>query len=158
MKRINLFPMLVALSLLLAATLQSVAQGQGGGRGQGGVLTQEQRTQMRDAMQASRSDLAPLTEKLAAAQKEAVKAALAKDADEKTVRAKLDAVAKIQTDMALLRMKAIKEVAGSLTEEQKTQLLERPAVGYSSLFGGGMGGAMGGGAGAGARRSGGGNQ
>jgi len=52
---------------------------------------------MRETMQAMQADLAPLTNKLAVAQKDAVKAALAKDADEKTVRAKIEAVAKVQT-------------------------------------------------------------
>src|SRR5258708_5321084 len=92
---------MVAVSLCFGLALQAVAQAPGGGRG--GILTQDQRTKMREAMQASQSEMTQLTEKLAAAQKEAVKAALAKDADEKSVRPKLEAVAKIQTDIAVLR-------------------------------------------------------
>ena len=143
---------LVAAGLLCAAAFQAVAQAPGGG-GPGGLLTQEQRTKMRETMQALQGDLSPLTNKLAVAQKEAVKAALAKDADEKTVRAKIEAVAKVQTDIAVLRLKAVKEIASTLTDEQKTQLDERPGMAYNMLFGG-MGGM--GGMGGGGRRGGGG--
>jgi Spy/CpxP family protein refolding chaperone len=148
---------LVAVSLLCAAAFQAVAQAPGGG-GPGGILTQEQRTKMRETMQALQADLAPLTNKLAVAQKDAVKAALAKDADEKIVRAKVEAVAKVQTDIAMLRFKTVKEIASTLTDEQKTQMDARPGTAYNSLFGGmggGGGGRRGGGGGAG---GGGGNQ
>lgn len=151
---------MIAASLLCAAALPAFAQAPGGGAGggMGAVLTQEQRTKMRESMQTSQGDVTQLTEKLAAAQKEAVKAALAKDADEKTVRAKVEAVAKLQTDMAMLRLKAVKEIAASVTEEQKTQMDSRPGVAYNMLLGsmGGMGGGGRGGAGGGTR--GGGNQ
>ena len=142
--RTFLTSMLVAASMLSAASLQTLAQAGGGGQGQGAILTQDQRAKMRETMQAAQSDLAPLNEKLAAAQKEAVKAALAKDADEKTVRAKIEAVTKIQADIAMLRLKAVKELAPTLTEDQKSQMTERPGMAYNTLFGG-MGG-MGGGA------------
>ena len=148
---------LVAVSLLCAAAFQAVAQAPGGG-GSGGILTQEQRTKMRETMQALQADLTPLTNKLATAQKDAVKAALAKDADEKIVRAKVEAVAKVQTDIAMLRFKTVKEIASTLTDEQKTQMDARPGTAYNSLFGGmggGGGGRRGGGGGAG---GGGGNQ
>ncbi len=141
-----LAPILVAAGLLGATTFPAAAQAPGGG-GMGGGLTQEQRTKMREAMQASQSELTQLNEKLAAAQKEAVTAALAKDANEKTVRAKIEAVARIQTDIAVLRFKGVKEISSTLTEDQKTRMLERPGMGYNVLLGGfgGMGGGMGGG-------------
>jgi Spy/CpxP family protein refolding chaperone len=149
--RMFLTYMFVAASLLCAAAFQAVAQAPGGG-GPGGILTQEQRTKMRETMQALQADLSPMTNKLAVAQKDAVKAALAKDADAQAVRAKIEAVAKIQTDIAVLRFKAVKEIASTLTDEQKTQMDERPGMAYNSLFGG-MG-FMGGGR----RGGGGGNQ
>jgi Spy/CpxP family protein refolding chaperone len=149
--RMFLTYMFVAASLLCAAAFQAVAQAPGGG-GPGGILTQEQRTKMRETMQALQADLSPLTNKLAVAQKDAVKAALAKDADAQAVRAKIEAVAKIQTDIAVLRFKAVKEIASTLTDEQKTQMDERPGMAYNSLFGGV--GFMGGGR----RGGGGGNQ
>ena len=134
----------VVASLLCPVAFQAFAQapGGGGGGGMGGVLTQEQRTKLREGMQAAQADLAPLNEKLAAAQKEALKAALAKNSDEKVVRAKIEAVAKIQTDIAMLRLKTVKEVASTITDEQKTKIDERPGMTYNMLLGGfgGMGG------------------
>lgn len=120
----------------------------------GGMLTPDQRTKMREAMQASQTELTQLNEKLAAAQKEALTAALAKDASEKTVRAKVEAVAKIQTDISMLRFKGLKDIASTITDEQKTQMQERPGMGYNMLLGG-FGG-MGGRGGAGGRGGGGG--
>jgi Spy/CpxP family protein refolding chaperone len=147
---------LLAAGLLLGAASQTMAQAPGGG-GPGGMLTQEQRTKLREAMQASQADLTPLTEKLAAAQKEAIKALLAKDADEKSVRPKVEAVHKIQTEIAMLRLKAVKEVVSTLTDEQKTAMDTRPGMAYMMLLGGGggMGGGRRGGGGGG---GGGGNQ
>jgi Spy/CpxP family protein refolding chaperone len=148
---------IVAAGLLCAAASPAVAQAPGG-MGPGGVLTQEQRTKMRETMQALQADLSPLTNKLAIAQKDVVKAALAKDAEEKTVRATIETVAKIQTDIAMLRFKAVKEIASTLTDEQKTQLAARPGMAYNALFGG-MGGMGGGGRrGGGGGGGGGGNQ
>ena len=67
----------------------------GGGRGgRGGVLTQEQTTQMRDAMQGS-AEMTALTDKLTAAQKEAVNTALTAGVSDAAVQAKIEAVAKI---------------------------------------------------------------
>jgi Spy/CpxP family protein refolding chaperone len=134
---------MVVGGLLCPAAFQAVAQAPGGGA-MGGVLTQEQRTKLRESMQASQADVAPLNEKLAAAQKEALKAALAKNPDEKVVRGKIEAVAKIQTDIAMLRLKAVKEVAPTITDEQKAQIDERPGMTYNMLLGGGGGGAGGG--------------
>jgi Spy/CpxP family protein refolding chaperone len=143
---------MVAVGCLLGATaFQALAQAQGGGR-PAAVLTEDQRTKLREAMQGSQTEMTQLNEKLAAAQKEALKAALAKDADEKTVRAKVEAVGKIQTDIAILRLKAVKEIAPTLTDEQKTQMETRPGMGYNMLlgsFGGMMGGRRGAGGGGG---------
>ena len=71
-----LTPVLVATGLLCASAFPAAAQAPGG-RGMGGGLTQDQRTKMREVMQASQSELTQLNEKLAAAQKEALRAALA---------------------------------------------------------------------------------
>jgi len=145
--RTFLTPIVVAACLTCLATFQAVAQAPRGG-GAGSMLTEEQRAKVSETMRAARADLSALNEKLAAAQKEALKAALARDADEKSVRAKIEAVAKIQTDIALLRFKAVKEIASTFTDEQKTQMDTRPGPAYNALFG-----AMG--AGGGARRGGG---
>ena len=136
----------VAAAMLCAATLQVVAQPGGGGggggfgRGMRGALNQDQMQQMRDALPADSADMTALTAKLTAAQKDAVNAALAKDAKESDVRAKLEAVAKIQTDIAMLRYtKGVKPIAASITDDQKTQINDAPAGTYNQLFGGGGG-------------------
>ena len=133
----NLFIQRFALitSLFLATAFQGLAQpGPPGGRG--GILTEEQRTKLREAIQSSSSELSQLAEKLAAAQKEAIKAALADKPDESTVRAKIEAVAKIQTEMAMLRFKGVREIKATFTDEQKARMDERPTMGYLTLFGG----------------------
>jgi Spy/CpxP family protein refolding chaperone len=139
--------LMVAGGLLCGAAFPVLAQAPGGGGGRGGMLTPDQMTKLRETMQGSQSDLTQLNEKLAAAQKEAIKAATAKNADEKTVRAKIEAVTKIQTDIAMLRFKGVKEIAPTFTDEQKTQMEARPGMAYGMLLGGfgGMGGAPGGG-------------
>jgi Spy/CpxP family protein refolding chaperone len=141
----------VAAGLLCATAFQVAAQpaggggGGGGGRGgRGGVLTPEQNTQMRDALPPTSEEVTALTTKLTAAQKEAIDAALAKDATDANVRAKVEAVAKIQTDIAMLHFsKAVKPIAASVTDEQKTQIAATPGAtgaAYGQLFGGGFGG------------------
>jgi Spy/CpxP family protein refolding chaperone len=157
----------VAAGLLCATTLQVAAQPAGGGGGGGGggrgrgVLTPEQNQQMRDALPQDSADLTALTTKLTAAQKEAVDAALAKDATDANVRAKVEAVAKIQTDIAMLHFsKAVKPIAASVTDDQKTQIAAAPAataMTYGQLFGGGFGGGRGGRGGGGGGGGGGGN-
>jgi Spy/CpxP family protein refolding chaperone len=143
----------VFTSLLVAAAFQVAAQpGPGGGMGgMGGILTEEQRTKLRESMQSSQTELTQLNEKLAAAQKEAITAALADKADEKAVRSKIEAVTKIQTDIAMLRFKGLKEIKSTFTDEQKTQIGNRPGVAYMMLFGtfGGGGPRRAGGAGGG---------
>ncbi len=62
------------------------------------------------------------------------------------MRPKLEAVAKIQTDIAVLRFtKVVKAVAPSVTDDQKTQMSTNPGGTYGMLFGGGFGGGRGGG-------------
>jgi Spy/CpxP family protein refolding chaperone len=155
MKTTSFLKCAILVAGLLAATgFQAIAQapgggGGGGGRGNMGVLTQEQRTKLRETIQ---TEAAPLMEKLAAAQKEVVTAALAENASEDTMKAKLEAVGKIQTSLALLRFKGVKAIASSLTAEQKSQLSASRDGGYMSLFGmtgGGARGARGGGGGGG---------
>ena len=130
---------LITTALLSVLAIQASAQGRGGG-GAGGILTPEQRTKIRENLQSSQTELTQLNEKLAAAQKAAVKAALEKDADEKALRPKIEAVTKIQTEIALMRLKAVKDIAPTLTEEQKTQIESRPGMAYNALLGGAGGG------------------
>lgn len=146
--------MAVLSSLLVGAASQTVAQPGPGGPGGPGErmrfeLTDDQRSKVREARQASESERMELNQKLAAAQKEAVAAALAENPDGKTIRAKLEAVTKLQTDLNMLNFKNFKNV--KFTDAQKEQLTNRPPLGYMVLFGfagpGGMGGGFGGGGG-----------
>ncbi len=123
--------------------------GGGGGRGFGGFLSQEQMTTLNDAVTADTA-LTDLNTKLAAAQKDAVDAALAAGATEASVKAKIQAVSDLQTQIAMERYtKAVKPVVPSVTADQKTQLDSTPGgrgytQAYTQLFGGGFGGGRGG--------------
>jgi enterochelin esterase-like enzyme/uncharacterized protein YbjQ (UPF0145 family) len=112
--------------------------------GMGGGLTQAQTQKITDAVQ---SEIAELNKQLADAQKEAIKTALAKDATEASVKAKVDAVVAIQVKIAMLRYaKGIKPIAQDITDEQQKQLNDMGAQGYNQLFVGGRGmGGLGGG-------------
>jgi Spy/CpxP family protein refolding chaperone len=132
--------------------------GPGGQGGQGGAmrlgaglnLDEQQRTKLREAMQKDSEAIRALDEKLRAAQKELVQAAIAEKLDEKVIRAKADAVGKIQADMAVLRSKAFASIAPTLTKEQRDNL-ENSRIGAAMLMGG-LGGGMGGGPGYGGPR------
>lgn len=136
--------------------------GFGGGRGGFGLLTQEQTTSMNDALQ-NDATLTDLQTKLEAAQKDAVNAALAANATADSVKAKIQAVSDIETQIAMERYtKGVKSVAASVTADQKSQLDQAPGgrgytMAYQQLFGGGRGfGGRGGGFGGGGGRRGGG--
>jgi enterochelin esterase-like enzyme/Spy/CpxP family protein refolding chaperone len=108
--------------------------GMGGNRG----LTQDQTQKITEAVQ---SEIGDLNTKLADAQKEAVRAALAKDETEASVKTKIEAVVAIQVKIAMLRyIKGVKPIAKDITEEQKMQLNNMGAQGYNQLFVGGFGG------------------
>ena len=138
---------LAAAGLLCGTTFQATAQQGGGGGGRGGILSQDDRTAVREATQ---DKLTSLRADLQAAQKAAVETALAEDAKDEDIQAKLEAVSKIQTKIALVYCKAVKKNV-KLTDDQVSRMKETPGIGYMTLFGGGFGGGRGGG-----RRSGGG--
>jgi hypothetical protein len=149
--------LLVAASLLCTAALQTFAQpggggggfggggfGGGGGMGMGGMgpLSMEDMQAVQTAVQAD-ANMTKLQTDLTAAQTAAVEAALDPKATDASIKAKLDAVAKIQTDLALARQKIVMKTV-KLTDDQKTQLKSGP-TGYTTLFGGAGGRGMGGG-------------
>ena len=117
----------------------------GGFGGMGGGLTQAQTQKITDAVQ---SEIADLNKHLADAQQDAIRAALAMDATEASVKVKIEAAAAIQVKIAMLRYtKGIKPIAKDITDEQKKQLNDMSAQGYNQLFVGsrGMGGGIPGG-------------
>lgn len=131
---------------LVGAALQTMAQpAQGGPGGPGGrarfELAGDQQTKVREARRASENERTQLNQKLAEAQKDAVAAALAEKPDEKTIRSKLEAVAKLQVEIGLLNCKNFKEV--QFTDDQKEQLANTPLLGFGVLYGGMGPGGMG---------------
>jgi Spy/CpxP family protein refolding chaperone len=111
-----------------------------GGRGNfgGGInLDDKQRELLREAMQQDNDELRKLAEKLRAAQKELMQAVLAEKYEEKIVREKAELVARIQTDMTLLRARAVATLAPTLKPEQREQLESSP-LGVSLITGVGM--------------------
>jgi len=119
---------------------------QGGGRGNfgGSGLDEKQTELLREAMQADSDEIRKLDEKLRAAQKELVQAVIAEKYDEKIVREKAEAVAKIQTEITILRAKQVATVAPTLKPEQREQWENSPiAIGLLMRGGGGFGGGPG---------------
>jgi Spy/CpxP family protein refolding chaperone len=108
-------------------------------------LDDTQREAYREAMKGSSADLAKLDEKMRAAQKELMKVVLAEKYDESAVRAKAEAVTKIQTDMMMLRAKAFSSVSPTLKPEQR-EAMENSPMGSMMIMGNGMGGGFRGGA------------
>ena len=113
-----------------------------GGGGRGGLLTPEQTTTVNDALAAD-SVYTNLQAKLVVAQKEAVTAALDAKATDASVKAKVQAVADIQTQIAMERYsKGVKPVVASITADAKAALDTAPGgrgytQAYTQLFGGG---------------------
>jgi hypothetical protein len=161
--------LLVAACVLSVAALQAFAGGGGGGGGgfggggggfggggggrgggRGGVLSAEDTQAVQTAVQAD-ANMTKLQTDLTAAQTAAVEEALKAGATDATIKAKLDAVAKIQADLGLAREKIVMKTV-KLTDDQKAQL-KTNAMGYATLFGGAAGG-RGGGMGAGGGRGG----
>ena len=121
-----------------------------GGRGFGGfggfgLLTQEQQQTLNEALQ-NDTVLTDLGPNLTAAQKDTVNAVLDKNATGGSVKAKLQAMADIEAQIAMERYnKGVKSVASSVTDDQKSQLDDMPngfgyTAAYTQFFGGGRGG------------------
>lgn len=128
-----------------------------GGFGGGFNLDEKQRELLREASTKNTDELKKLQDKLTAAQKELMQAVLAEKYDEKVVQEKADAVSKIQTEMLMLRAKALSTLAPTLKPEQRESLLTSRmgtmmlsgGFGGGYFAGGGQGGTGAGGPGAG---------
>lgn len=113
----------------------------GGGLG----LDEKQMELLREASQADAGEIRKLDERLRAAQKELVQAVVAEKYDENTVRQKADAVAKIQTEITMLRAKQVAAVVPTLKPEQREQWENSSvALGWLMRAGGNFGGGPGG--------------
>jgi Spy/CpxP family protein refolding chaperone len=126
------------------------AGGAGGAPFRGAMLTDQQREVMRESMQTHAPELRKLTEKMRAAEKELMQAIMAEKQDEKVIREKAEAVAKIQVEETMLRAKMFAPVVPTLTQEQREQFENSPLA--LRMMGGGFGGGMRGGGGAGGDR------
>jgi Spy/CpxP family protein refolding chaperone len=162
--RTLLISIVAVICLVCGIAFQAAAQGGGGGFGGGGMggmggmgggmgggrtggggmssfvgsmsisgaLTQEQTTKINNVVQ--QAELADLAAKLLEAQKAVIKAATAKFANEADVRTKVEAVAKIQTEITMLRYKGVRAIASSLTDNQRKGMDTSPAPAYQELF------------------------
>jgi hypothetical protein len=139
--RMLLISLLTLAGLTCGIAFHAAIQGvHGGFNGFGGISlsmpgarTRERTTKSNDAVQ---SNMTALVTKLTDAQKAALTAALAKDAIDSNIQAKLAAVHKIQTDTAMLRSaKILKTIKESHTDDQKKGVANSPVT--RQLFGGG---------------------
>lgn len=124
----------------------------GGNFGGGLNFDEKQRELLQEARQVGNDDLRKLNEKLAEAQKEYVKAVVAEKYDESVVKAKADAIGKIQAEILALNGKSFATVSPTLKPEQRESLEGNARIGIAIIspaggFGGGPGGNFAGGAG-----------
>jgi len=139
----------MAMATLLAAGVVSIANAQapapggqpGGDRGRGAWLDDQQRQTVRDALQKENDQIQKLETQLREAQKELMKVVLAEKFEEKVVREKAEAVAKIQTELLMIRAKAYASVAPTLKPEQRESMVNS-SFSYMMMSGafGGRGG------------------
>jgi Spy/CpxP family protein refolding chaperone len=114
------------------------------------LFTDAQRDLLRESSQSHAEALRKLSEQLRAAEKELTAAILAEKQDEKAVREKADALAKLEADLTVLRARIVAPVVPTLTPEQREQIENSPMV--LRMIGAGLGGGPGaGGRGAGNR-------
>jgi Spy/CpxP family protein refolding chaperone len=87
-----------------------------------GILTEEQRSSFRQAMEGQREAMRDLEQKSAEARRELMEAALVDKFDEGKVREKLDALMKTDADLTMIRIKALSKMEPALTAEQFQKL------------------------------------
>lgn len=112
-------------------------QGQGGaGNRLGGdierimmVLTPEQRESMRKANEENRDKTRELEEKVRAARRATLDAALDRKFDEAVLRQRLEAAAKLDMDLMVIRARALSKVEPPLSDEQIERAKNPPPMG-----------------------------
>ena len=85
-------------------------------------LTQEQRQQLRAAIETNRPQITQLNEQLRTARQAVLETQLAEKFDETTFRAHTEAAAKVETELALINARAFATVRPHLTAEQISQI------------------------------------
>ena len=102
-------------------------RGDFGRQDRGMVLDDRQQQLFRQALQKHGEDLGKLEEQWRAVMTELMTAALAENYDEKAVRERAEAMARIQVEMVLRRCQALAVVVPTLGPEQREDLLTGPA-------------------------------
>lgn len=87
-----------------------------------GVLTDEQRASLRREFESQREPMRELEEQMRAARRELLEAGIAEKLDEKRIRKKARAVAKIEGELAVLRAKALANIQPPLSADQREKL------------------------------------
>jgi len=87
------------------------------------VLNQDQRESMRESMQANREEIRALQEKIREARQALIQAALGEEFTESAVRARATEVARLEAEIAVIRLKALSEVEPPLSRDQLEQIL-----------------------------------
>ncbi len=90
------------------------------------TLTEEQRTIVREAMDAARKEAAPLEEKMRAARRQLQEAIHAEKLDEQAIRDKAAEIGKLEGDLAVIRASAFAKIRPSLTPEQLARMKNQP--------------------------------
>ena len=102
-------------------------------------LTPEQATRIREETK-DLPEMSDLQAKLVAAQKDAIAYAIEGSPTDEKLKGKLNAVAQIQSQIALLRFKhGIKAVLPTVSDAQKEQMLQTASFSYNQLFFGSTG-------------------
>jgi Spy/CpxP family protein refolding chaperone len=83
-----------------------------------GVLTEEQRSSFRQAMEGEREKMRELEQKSAEARRELMESALVDKFEEAKVRQKLNALMKMDADLTMIRIKAFSKVEPKLSADQ----------------------------------------
>ena len=85
-------------------------------------LNEEQRIAIREIMEASRRESAPLETRMRAVRRELQEAIHAEKVDEQVIRDKAAEIGKLEGDLAVIRSKAFAKLRPSLTPEQMARL------------------------------------
>jgi Spy/CpxP family protein refolding chaperone len=90
-------------------------------------LTEEQRQSLRETMLAQRAKSQELLGQVRVQRQELLKAVLTEDVTDEALRAKVEAVAKLEAELQFLRLKALAEVQPPLAPEQVDRMLNAAA-------------------------------
>lgn len=93
------------------------------------VLTPEQRQSLREVSEGDRQKVRELQEQLREARKAAAEAGIASEFNESALREKLEAAAKLDTELAILRARALSKIEPPLSSEQIERIKNPPPPG-----------------------------